>query len=831
MTVGQRLRHERMRRNLSQEALAEALGTTARSVGRWESGRATPQPRHRAEYCELFGVSAEALFGVTAEVLLRQIDAGIAPPLNATLSLSHPRNPFFTGREELLAGLETAFRTTHVIALCGMGGVGKTQVATEYAHRVHEGHRSVLWMNAEGGGDIEASVAAAAQSLELREASESNTAAAAAAVRRWLAASSDWLLVLDNLVDPALLLEWLPVAQAGRVLVTCRHQATGSLAHTLALEPMTAAESVDLLLRRAKLVSHDGSSAEIASSLQRGAAEIAEVMGGLPLALDQAGAYLEETGATLSDYIALYRERRLALLDRRGTTSFEHPDSVVTTLLLSFEKLRQANPDAASLLTLCAFLYPSEIPEALFRLDPYRLGEAMASIRSFSLVQRSASRQTFSVHRLLQTVLREHVPVDARFDVAQHAVLLVVAAFARVDGIATWAERDQLFPHALAAARIAVEWELGTLESAELVRRTGGHLRTLGQLAESERFLTRALAVAEQVGGQECPEVASCLDALGSLYQVMGRYERAESVQARSQAIRQMGSRADEATMSSALNDRGTLYLRQGKYPDAEPLFRRYLAIKERELGQDDPELVVALNNLGGSAHMAGKYDDAEAHLQRALAVGRRGLGPEHPVLGFVLGNLGWLAHDMERLDQAVALLLQAERIHLITFPVENPEIANVRCHRARALHRLGRLDEADELFGQAFDTWRATLGEEHPRVARALSSLACLRDDQGRYEEAEALHVRAVRAQERSLGASHPDLATSLQNLAHHHALVNRDDLAITMYERAYGMRLMLLGAEHPATAETRSALRRLGRPELDPTAQGAGRLPDASS
>jgi tetratricopeptide (TPR) repeat protein/transcriptional regulator with XRE-family HTH domain len=796
--LGRRLRGERLRRNLSQEALAEALGATVRSVRRWESGRAAPQPHFRAAYCRVLGVAADDLFD----------PAGPPPP--RTFLVPHPRNPYFTGRDDVLAELARTLRDGCAVALCGIGGIGKTQVAVEYAHRVRERHGDVLWLSADGSGDVAASVAGLARALGLPEAADAGQEAAA--VGRWLAGRAGWLLVLDNLVDTAVLAAWLPVAAAGQVLVTCRHQATGGLARAVPLAPMTRAEGVDFIVRRAGLASP-------AEHLP-GIAEIADAMAGLPLALDQAAAYLEETGSTPAQYLSLFRERRLALLQRRGLAAVDHPESVATTIQLSFEKLRQANPEAAQLLSLCAFLHPTDIAEDLFGADHYLLAEAMASLRAFSLVQRNAAGRTFSVHRLVQAVLREGLPAGERRITAERAVAFVAAAYARVDGVATWAERHRLFAHALATAAIALEWEVATAETVDLLERTGSYLRTLGQPAEALPFVRRALAVAETIHGPEHPVVATCLTTLGSLHQDLGEYERAESLLERALAMAERALGPDHPSVILALNDLGTLYVRQGRYREGEAAHRRVLEILERGPNPDEPQIGITLNNLGGQAHMAGRYAGAEDYFRRALAFRRRVLGPEHPTVATVLANLGTLMLDMGRSDEAPALLAEAERIYRQAFGADHWALAKVLVGRALVAHRRGDFEAADDLYRQTLALLRRALGEEHPREAQALSHLARLRDDQCRHEEARELHERAIAVQQRALGDRHPDLAASLHHLARHHALLGRRETARAVYERAHDIRREVLGAGHPDTCATQCALAALsGSGQRDPT------------
>jgi DNA-binding SARP family transcriptional activator len=746
-------------------------------------------------------------------------DPGAQPSI---VLVPHPRNALFTGREDVLAELAETLDSARAVALCGIGGVGKSQVAVEYAHRFGERHRHVLWLSADGDSDMDASLAGAAQALGLPEASGSNPAAVAEAVRRWLARGTDWLLVLDNLDHVVRLGDWLPVARSGQLLVTCRSQATGGVARSLPLEPMTAAEGVDFLIRRARLLEALASGDPAAERLQHALEDIVDTMGGLPLALDQAGAHMEETGATPAEYLALYRDRRLTLLGRRGMGATDHPDSAAATILLSFERLRNANPGAASLLCLCAFLHPNDIPEELLRTradclepalrevaaDPYLLGEAVASLRSFSLVERHPDAGTLSVHRLVQDVLRDSLPESERRRLAEQAVGLVAGAFARVDGIATWAERHRLASHALTVSQLAARETLATAETADLLCRTGSYLRTLGQPARALPLLTRALTIAEAVHGPEHPEVAACLNALGSMHQDRGEYEVAESLHLRSLAIWERSLGADDLAVALPLNDLGTLYVTQGRYRDGEAALRRVLAIQERRLGIDDPAVGITLNNLGGHAHMAGRYEEADRFFTRALALRRRLLGPDHPTVANVLSNLGSLAYDRGHDEDAIRLFVEAERTYRLTFRDGHWMMGKALHGQALVLHRQRRLERSDELHQAVLALWRPSLGDDHPRVTRVLSSLARLRDDQGRHEEAEALHEQAVETQERTLGTGHPDVAASLLNLARHHSLLGRRERAVATAESACAIRRAALGAEHPETVAAEQAL-----------------------
>lgn len=212
---------------------------------------------------------------------------------------------------------------------------------------------------------LTADFVALAALLNLPEKDEQDQARIVAAVKRWLAANEGWLLILDNADDLPMAQEFVPTNHKGYILFTTRAQAAGSIAASVEVEKMTLQEGTLLLLRQAKLLDKD-TPLEQAQTADRAAAErIVREMDGLPLAIVQAGAYVEETGCSLDDYLRLYATHRKELLARRSHLVLNYPETVATTWLLSFQQVEQANPAASDLLCLYAFLAPDTIPEGL----------------------------------------------------------------------------------------------------------------------------------------------------------------------------------------------------------------------------------------------------------------------------------------------------------------------------------------------------------------------------------------------------------------------------------------------------------------------------------
>src|SRR5438067_2254461 len=192
-TIGHRLLQERKNRSWSQQTLANKISTTVQNINRWEHDKATPQPHHRAKLCEVFEKSADELFGEPEEEEL--------PPI---WNVPHLRNLYFTGRENILVQLHSILNNkksvalSQTIAISGLGGIGKTQTALEYAYRYSDEYKAVLWVRADSHEALVSNFIALADLLKLPEKNEADENCIITAVKRWLQEHTQWLLILDN---------------------------------------------------------------------------------------------------------------------------------------------------------------------------------------------------------------------------------------------------------------------------------------------------------------------------------------------------------------------------------------------------------------------------------------------------------------------------------------------------------------------------------------------------------------------------------------------------------------------------------------------------------
>lgn len=720
---GQRLAQARLRLQLSQEVLAEAVGVTARTVIRWEQETATPHPYYRERLCDLFRTTPQALFGVANAV---QSDLSQLAPL---WQVPFPRNRFFTGREALLQELHARFQAERLNALrqpqilCGLGGMGKTQVALEYAYRFRNDYQAVLWVGAETFETLIADYGTLAQLFELAEQASTNPAVVRSAVKVWFQQHANWLLIFDNAERLEILQPFLPdFTSQGHVLITTRSQIVGTLGVPLNLPTMTQEESLLFLLRRARLIDWQTPLEAVHAELRTQAQTLVDFFDGLPLALDQAGAYLEETRCSLADYLGRYGKRRRALLDNRGSENMQYPASVLTTLSLAFAQVEYASPEAADLLRLCAFLHAEAIPEAFLSLagdtlgprlhalgdDPLLLDRAIKELRRYSLIQRDPETHLLSLHRLVQAMLQENMEEREQtvwMEQLIRALLRIFPSYEQAvqEGGGVQTACQPYLSHALVCAASLQARGMRSLEAAELLYRVGYYLQLWGSLTQAIPLMEQALQMATTLLGNEHATVAFYWNQLGLLY---------AEVQ-------------DSARVEACL--------------------RQALAIRERVLGPEHPDVAESLWGLAGFLFPRARFAEAQACAERALAIKERVLGPQHHEVGLVLNILGAIELHQGRYPQAEQLLQRAISLYEETLGPTHIFLATSKMHLAVLAYRQEDYAHAALLYQQGLQILEQRLGPDHPMLASALQALGMVEFAQEHYPEAEVAYRRVL--------------------------------------------------------------------------------------
>jgi tetratricopeptide (TPR) repeat protein/transcriptional regulator with XRE-family HTH domain len=883
-TANLRLRRARDLRGWSQQRVAEAIGTSNVMVSRWESGLVMPGPHFRAQLCELFGQTAEDLgfLPATTSSPLEQPPenhAGQPPayPYRAELSVAEAvspsqlwqmplqRNPCFTGRDAILTRLHTALHSRRKPplpqALCGLGGVGKTQTALDYAYRYAEEYHAVLWVKADTRDTLHSSFVSLAQLLDVPVAHyQHDPAQLVEAVKRRLAAQTDWLLVLDNVEDLDLVREFLPTHHHGHVILTTRLHAIGTLAQRITVESLNPEDGALLLLRRAQLVAPDADLTSATADQHARATALSALLGGLPLALDQAGAYIEETQCSLQAYQNLFTHHPSRLLAWRSTADRTYPYSVSTSLALSLTHVAQAHPAAAELLQLCVFLHPDAVPVELIVQGADHLGSILGSVAAsplalneifvvlgrFSLICRHPETEAVSLHRLLQMVLRDCMEEAKQQLWAQRAVQIVNQVLPEAELYDHWLRFHAYVPHARACSAAIHDLNLMSVEAGRLLSVMGLFLREGGQFGEAEVFQRRSQQCLIQAVGSTHPAIAFSLDELATVYTYQANYEQAEPLYQQALAVfrhcleptdekivrtlgnlgvlafaqsqyaqatayhqqalelQEQAGRSDEALTATLYGDQAMNYNAMGEYAQAELLFQRALHLYERRLAPEHPLVTSHLHNLACCYYAQGKYGLAETVFRQSLLYRQQTLGDTHPLVADNLNSLGVLYEKLGHYRQAEAYHRQALAIRESVHGPYHPWVAISTANLARVFLEQRQLTEAERLFERALAIYQQKFGMKHVRTIQCLAQLGRVHTLQNHATRAESLLRQALTLQEEVCGPNHPYTAIILVSLASLLSKLRRFAEAKPLYHQAIRLQKRTLGQMHPDLAES---------------------------
>ena len=748
----------------------------------------------------------------------------------------HPSNlpggyigQLFLGREDFLKELHASLeKTTHPTAITqqqrqsvatgieGLGGLGKTHAAVEYAHRHRHHYSALLFVSGDTPQRLDSGLAALSEVLPLQDAGAlpPEQAARIAAVLHWLATHHDWLLIVDNVDDEAAahaLTAYFDRLRNGHVLITSRLHGFSRQVATLDLSVLSEADSTALLLQ---LTQDDRRKAADDDALARA---LARLMEGLPLALHQAAGYINEQRLTFAQYLARYEQEAAGLLRWFSTLSIPYagpgtgpdalaPRPVLITWKTSFDRL---DANAKKWLLVFSHFAPDSIPEFLLEDAPaatpevkslHRTAlEALAQAEKISLLTRYDAPPRFKLHRLVQHVTRLTATAAERAAALEMGIrLLDAASLGAPTDVRTWPKWTPLQPHALALCQHAPDepapqrltWLLGDLSLL---------LKKKSLFDQAEPLIRRALQIDEASYGPEHPNVAIDLNNLAQLLQTTNRLAEAEPLMRRALQIDEASYGPEHPNVARDLNNLALLLKATNRLAEAEPLMRQGLMIEESSKGPDHPHVAIQLNNLAALLQATNRLAEAEPLMRRALQIDEASYGPEHPMVAIRLNNLAQLLQATNRLAEAEPLMRRALQIDEASYGPEHPDVAIDLSNLASLLQATNRLAEAEPLMARVVTIFESALGENHPNVATALNNLAQLFQATNRQVEAEPLMRRALQIDEASYGPEHPDVAIDLSNLARLLQATNRLAEAEPLMARAFGILVHSLGLEHP--------------------------------
>jgi tetratricopeptide (TPR) repeat protein/transcriptional regulator with XRE-family HTH domain len=830
-SFGTLLRRHRLAAGLTQAALAERARLSTIGISALERGfRQTPQRETLALLAGALALSDdqrrafEAAAASVASPRRRGASVTVGPWPSSSANLPLPPTNF-VGRGAELAALQTALTRGSVAAICGLGGVGKSSLAREYAARNGDHYSVILWLDAQAeDGIIDGLLGFGATFVPGLDQIANRRVAAQQVVNSVLRGfEKPPLLIFDNLEEERHLRTWLPRTGA-HALITSRNAMPGPGVSTIPLQAWPLATAAEYLQRESARTDLTEADAQA----------IAKTLGMLPLALSHAGASLRTMRMlTPERYL-----KHVAAHLKDAPLGVDYPQSVFATFKTAITQVEHEAAGAAAALCFAASFAPDAIPDELFRqpietyaeglqptvsgsealdlrsllADEVRLDAVLGALDRISLLVYSESSQTYSVHRLVQLAVHDLISASARAW-RECAVVVADAAFpdapsATGVAFAAWPQCARLLPHARAALG-ALPRDAVSLPAGRLAHRCGVYLRERGEYDAAIALSAQALAIRERSLGSEHSDVVPVLTNLGLIFWDQGDYEQAAAVHKRALAIREKEFGSNHPAIAVCIANLALVCADQGRYREAALLHTRALTIYEETFGPDDSLVGLCLNNLGLVYYDQGHYEEAETVQSRALANWEKSLGPNHPQVGVALSNLANTYYQQTRYLEAETLLLRAMTILENGVGTDHASFALSLNNLAKVYREQGRYDEAEALFLRALAIREKSLGPAHPYVATTLYDFAELHRARGRSEEAEQLYLRAVTIQEKAFGPDHHYLAAHLCDFAQFYEAQGRGEDAQLLYARALAIKEKVLGAGHAATRTVRERLK----------------------
>lgn len=760
-----------------------------------------------------------------------------------------PRNPGFTGRSLVLERMRDQLGGGMAVVLpqpqtlYGLGGVGKTQVALEYVHRFMADYDLVWWISSEQSDDVIASLAELAVRLGA-QGGEDMAAASQEAVdllRRGVP-SDRWLLVFDNADDPETLRRHFPQGGSGHILVTSRNQSWSQHGDALPVDVFLREESVEHLQRRAPGLSDED------------ADQVATAVGDLPLAVEQAAAWIAETATPIDTYLeqlARQAPQVLALNQPAG-----YPEPVAATWNISIARLKERSPAAVRLLQLCAFFAPEPISanllyskEMIEALKPYDsslqeklvLGRVIREIGRFALAKVDQVSNSIQVHRLVQAVIKAQLSEEEQRE-ARHVVHRILAG-ARpdddepIDNPETWPRFATIWPHLgpsdarhckepetrrLLIDRVRYLWKRGDVRTAwtlgEELRQTwlemlgerdlqylylcfhlSNILRTRGRYVEAKELDEFTLHRQREVLGPEHPHTYMTTSSLAIDLGLLGDYEQAielatEAHEGFGQIFHDSHPRTLAAANNLALNLRSI-----GQYARAREIDQDVYDRRTEVLGAKHPYSLSSAMNLARDLREVGRYEDSVGLLSRTYESFKETLGRTYPTTLSAAKSLAVSLRRAGRLEDARRLTVATRARYKAKYTSANPDSLACDLNLAADLFAAGEAVEARDTAQEVVDQYMKVPGEKHPYTLAAQNNLGVYLSGTGEAERAEQILTLVVASMRERFGREHPNTLFCVMNLAN--ATADRGDLPLVLEtEQRLAVQLrQALGAHHP--------------------------------
>ena len=730
----------------------------------------------------------------------------------------YEKNVFFVGHDDFIDQIfnrlceSKPYQYNHRIALYGMGGVGKTQTALAYVHTLKQNYHSIFWIS----GVTQATLLSGFEQIriETRCAVELNPTETAKLVIKWLQEQTNWLLVIDNLDDISVIEGFLPSTDCnGHTIITTRNPSTeGIPAQGIEVEVLDIETAVQLF----RILLNPPESEFLNDELE--IRTIVKELGCLPLAIEQAAAFIRESNRRINEYLPLYQKNRstrqkLQKWTPKGNRKYHY--SVATAWKMSFDYVKQnsESSDAALLLQLLAFLNPDLIllkflqsgsnglDENLHNLlnDTVELDEALRVLAQFSLIKRVQSGQGIWIHRLIQEAIQHDLEEEDLPKWWEKVAKLCLYAFPKETNETTRPHCRSYEEQVYIPLSKSPQINSNTL--ALSCARVGLFLGHDGKYKQAEILCEKAYNTYRGIQGERHPDTLTAMANLASTYWNQGRWDEAVTLQEKVLEVSKAVLGERHPSTLTAMANLASTYWNQGRWDEAVTLQEKVLEVSKAVLGERHPSTLTAMANLASTYRNQGRWDEAVTLDEKVLEVSKAVLGERHPATLTAMANLASTYWNQGRWDEAVTLQEKVLEVSKAVLGERHPDTLTAMANLASTYWNQGRWDEAVTLQEKVLEVSKAVLGERHPATLTAMANLASTYWNQGRWDEAVTLQEKVLEVRKAVLGERHPSTLTAMANLALTYWNQGRWDEAVTLQEKVLEVSKAVLGERHPST------------------------------
>jgi tetratricopeptide (TPR) repeat protein len=765
------------------------------------------------------------------------------------------RNRHFTGRKRQLALLRHMFNSGEAtVALSGLGGIGKTEISLEYAHRFKKAYNLIWRISGEDPSTILMDYTNLANRLNLNIESAKDENAIATKTIEWLENHIGWMLLVDDVPNPDLLfsdeVRLLPKGGTGHILITSRYHDWNEWCNQITVTKFSARESIQFLLNRTD------------TKNRRAAAELAEKLGHLPLALAQAAAYISRHRISLKSYIEMFVKQRERLWQEE-TAPRNYPHTVATTWSIAMAKITREQPMAVDLLNFASLMAPDDIPldyvlgkkryktgrlsvelanrlaslrtdfNAVRRLRDqfrYRLlqgrnklmvymadyganatkaSNAISALKNYSLVE--GNYESLSVHNLVQTITTDKLDATFLKIWVETAIRLVNQVYpGAVEDKANWPLCSRLLRHALAVSKNAEEKNIMPATNVNLLLKTGRYLYNSAQYRKAEDVHLRALNLAKKCYEPTNLKIAEIYRDLGKVYETGDQYEKASDFYRKALKIDKSVYLEQNPKIAIDLEHLGNVALKLGN--PGQALIHYNSAKEYNDMFFVEKHITMARSdfNIGRSYLAKGDFENAESFLESALDRIRKNYYYHHPFSAEIinqLGDMNFLKGHMDRAMDDYTTALKIDRGH---FGVNHPQIAEDLVRTAQVMLADGKIEDAQKRLNKALSIYLKAYGDQHHAIAKTYNYLGVAEQENQNHEEAIAYFTKALSLTEKVFdNPNHPliaDIATNYGTvLAKQGQFTEARDLlemALRVYRKSNRAMSLTIGRGHKMVA-----------------------------